>query len=152
MTINFSIHKLSDILSINSSTISRWVDNKIKLQAVENAKRCNIPGQGNKTCIYEYENDLLEYIYKLRENNIAVTSSLLIKKIYSLNPDIRNKSYSSLHNTLYRILKRNNITLRKATHVGQPLPPNFFDLMNDFIYKIRKDWICFHIQNLLRIP
>lgn len=29
--INFSIHKLSDISCINRSTISRWVDNKIKL-------------------------------------------------------------------------------------------------------------------------
>ena len=29
--INFSIYKLSDILCINRSTISRWVDNKIKL-------------------------------------------------------------------------------------------------------------------------
>ena len=32
--INFSIHKLSDILSINRPTISRWVNYKLKLQMI----------------------------------------------------------------------------------------------------------------------
>lgn len=35
-------------------------------------------------------------------------------------------------------IKKNNITLRKATHLGQPLPEDSYDKMYDFIYKIIK--------------
>ena len=120
--INYSIHKLSDILNVERSTISRWIQNEKKCEIMENSKKLNLPGQGKKNSFYEHENDLINYFNVLRKENIAVNSFLLIEKMYSLSSDLKEKSYNSIRKLLYRILKTNNITLRRATHLGKPLP------------------------------
>ena len=125
-------------MNISRSTISRWIQNDIQFQTIENTKKINLPGQGIKSCFDEHEKEIIEYFYQLRSKKFTVNSTLLIQKIYSIKPDLKNNSYNSIRNILYRILKKNNITLRKATHSGQPLPENSFDKIYDFIYKIIK--------------
>ena len=61
---------------------------------------------------------------------------MLLTKLYSLSPQLKDKSFNANKKLLYRILKKNNITLRKATHLGQPLPDNSFDKVYNFIYEV----------------
>lgn len=65
-----------------------------------------------------------------------MNSNLLLTKLYSLSPQLKDKSFNANKKLLYRILKKNNITLRKATHLGQPLPDNSFDKVYNFIYEV----------------
>lgn len=65
-----------------------------------------------------------------------MNSSLLLKKLYSISPELKNKNFNANKKLLYRILKKYNITLRKATHLGQPLPDNSFDKVYNFIYEV----------------
>ena len=85
---------------------------------IENKDKLNLPGQGLKSCFYEKEADLIYYFYELLKENIAVNSNLLIKKMYELKPDLKGKSFNAAQKLLYRLLKKNNITIRKATHIG----------------------------------
>lgn len=78
-------------------------------------------------------------MYELRKENLAVNSYILIEKMYTLNKDLKKISYNAVHQLLYRILKKHNITLRKATNIGQPLPPHSFDGVYNFIYRIIKE-------------
>ena len=108
-------------------------------QSTEIQSKINLPSQGRKSIFYPYENELISYFNELREKKIAVSSYILIEKIYTLNNDLKKLSYDSVHHLLYRILKKNNITLRKATHIGQTLPPHSFDIVYKFIYRIIKE-------------
>jgi hypothetical protein len=38
--------------------------------------------------------------------------------MYELKPDLKGKSFNAAQKLLYRLLKKNNITIRKATHIG----------------------------------
>ena len=70
-----------------------------------------------------------------------MNSKLLLKKLYSISPELKNKNFNAnkkllYKKLLYRILKKYHITLRKATHLGQPLPDNSFDKVYNFIYEV----------------
>lgn len=95
-----------------------------------------MPEQGNKSCIWDKEEELINYFYDLGKGNLPVNSSLLLKKLYSISPELKNKNFNENKKLLYRILKKYNITLRKATHLGQPLPDNSFDKVYNFIYEV----------------
>jgi len=71
-----------------------------------------------KSCFYDKEKELIYYFYELQKENIAVNSNLLIKKMYELKPALKDKSFNSIQKILYCILKKNNITIRKASHIG----------------------------------
>ena len=63
---------------------------------------------------------------------------MLIKKLYKISPELKEKSYNAVKGLLYRILKKFNITIRHATHMGQPLPDNAYDKVYQFIYEVIK--------------
>ena len=54
----YSIHHLSNVLSVERSTISRWIKKEIEILAVENTEKYNLSEQGNKSCISEKEGEL----------------------------------------------------------------------------------------------
>lgn len=102
-------------MNINRSSITKWIKNSIDYQTVENTKKANLPGQGKKSCFDKHEKELIDYFYQLRSKNVDVDGNLLIGKMYSIYINLKNNSYNSIRNILYRILKKNNITLRNAT-------------------------------------
>ena len=75
---------------------------------------------------------IVAYIDKLREEKIAVTSNMIIAKMLQIRPEFKNKSMRTLQSMCYRILKRNHYSLRKASHLGGPLPVKSLDLFYDF--------------------
>ena len=102
----YSIHHLSNVLNIERYAISRWFKKETEIFAVENRAKYNLPGQGNKSCISDKEGELINYFYELWKENIAVNSSLLIKKLYSIAPELKIKSFNAIKRLLYRILKK----------------------------------------------
>ena len=98
-------------------------------------KKLNLPGQGKKSCIWDKENLLIDYFYELRGENIAVNSNILIKKLYSISPELKEKTYNAVKLLLFRILKKYNITIRRCTHTGLPLPEHSYDKVYQFIYE-----------------
>ena len=54
----YSIHHLSNLLNLERSTISRWIKKEDEFLTVDNVKKYNLPGQGNKSCIWEKEEEL----------------------------------------------------------------------------------------------
>ena len=59
----YSIHHLSNLLNLERSTISRWIKKEDEFLTVDNVKKYNLPGQGNKSCIWEKEEELSLNIY-----------------------------------------------------------------------------------------
>ena len=115
--IDFFNHKLWNILNVERSTISRWIKNETNFLIYENKRKLNLPGQGKKSCIWDKENLLIDYFYELRGENIEVNTNILIKKLYSISPELKEKTYNAVKLLLFRILKKYNITLRRCTHM-----------------------------------
>ena len=55
-----------------------------------------MPEQGNKSCIWDKEEELINYFYDLGKGNLPVNSSLLLKKLYSISPELKNKNFNEI--------------------------------------------------------
>ena len=84
------------------------------------------------------EHLLIDYFYELRGEDIAVNTNILIKKLYTIAPELKEKTYNPLKLLLFRILKKYNIILRRGTHFGLSLPEYSYDKVYQFIYEVIK--------------
>ena len=90
----------------------------------------------------EIELELCQYVDTVRELGISITTNEIIIKAIELMPTLNNKSYSTLCKWCYKFLRRNNLTLRGMTHIGQSPKKEAFDQLMDFskaIINIRKE-------------
>ena len=99
--------------------ISDWNKNYEKIIAQIDLNKKNIKGQGKKSIFIEKENELIIYIEELRKAKIAVNTDIIIAKMISLEPLLKEKSRWALFKMCYRILKKYGLSIRKATHLGK---------------------------------
>ena len=43
-----------------------------------------------------------------------------------LKPELKEKNYHTLNKLIYKLLKRNNFTIRRVTHIAQKVRENVF--------------------------
>ena len=72
--------------------ISNWNKNYEKIIAQIDLNKKNIKGQGKKSIFLEKENELIIYIEELRKSKIAVNTNIIIAKMISLEPKLKEKS------------------------------------------------------------
>ena len=79
----------------------------------------------------------------MRKLGISINTANIIIKAIELFPAFKGKNYKTLLNWSYRFLKRNNYSIRRATHLGQELKKNvkeeFIKFLN-IIYSIRRTY------------
>ena len=89
--------------------------------------------KGKKTDTKDIEDELFELILMNRALGIAVTSWEVIIKACKLDESLKIKNINTLQNWCYRFLKRNILTFRSGTHIGQKLPQSYPELMRKLI-------------------
>ena len=80
----------------------------------------------------DIEDELVEWILMNWALGIAVTSWEVIIKACKLDESLKLKNINTLQNWCYRFLKRNMLTFRSGTHIGQKLPQSYTELMRKF--------------------
>ena len=94
-------------------------------------------GGGRKPLLtLEEESNVINWIKQNRELKIAINTYSLLLYIQKIKPDITSSKEHAKIQLVYRFLKRNGFVLRKACHIGQPLPRNYEDLFLMFQKKI----------------
>ena len=106
------------------------------MQSQTNLNRINYKRQGHKSSFEMYEKEILSFIINTRKLNFPVTTKLVIAKITSLYKEFSEKSRNAKLMSIYRFLKRNNFTLRKSSHIGQPLNKNEKNEYYNFLYEV----------------
>ncbi len=81
--------------------ISDWNNNYEKIIAQLDLNKKNI--KGRKSNFIEKENELIIYIEELRESKIAVNTNIVIAKMLSLEPKLKEKSRWTLFKMCYGI-------------------------------------------------
>ena len=132
----YSIHRLAKLTGVQRKTIRIWKINYNYICEQENLNISRIKKQGRSFSFSDKEMELVGFIDKLREEKIAVTSTMIIAKMLQLKPELKNKSMRALQSMCYRILEKNKYSLRRASHIGQPLPSKSLDLFYEFFRDI----------------
>ena len=98
----------------------------------------------------EIEEQLIKFILECRHQQIALNSHEIITKAQSLTDVLEGKSYKSLMQWCYKFLNRAGFSIRKPTHIGQPLKEDSYALFDRFIFNIitfRKEMEIFEDLN-----
>ena len=133
---NLSIHLLSNKLAIDRKVIRDWINKEEDLKNVKNNKnkyRCEKKSGIKRNFSDEEENLISEWISKNRAKKIPVSTKSLINYAGSLNQKFSDKPINIKLRWAYRFLKRNGFSIRRVSHIGQPIPKGKENIKNKFI-------------------
>ena len=114
--------------SKNHEQLNSWNNNK--------AKSCDT---GPNSSLYAIENELLKFIFELREQGIPVQISTVVVKASALMPSSWSKSRTQLarYQVVARWIKRHSLVHRMGTHESQKAPSETAGLAVDYMASVR---------------
>lgn len=99
-------------------------------------------GGGRKPSLNkDIEKSILAFIDELRQVEQKVSIQMLVTHVRSMDSSLNNIEKRTLRRRIWRILHRNNIGIRRTTHVAQN---------TRLCAKVMSDWISY-IQNKMKI-
>ena len=131
-SIENSINKGAEKFGVERKSIRKWIQQLPELTQVSVKSKTKTLHKGKKAYTKDIEDELIEWILMNRALGIAVTSWEVIIKACKLDESLKLKNINTLQNWCYRFLKRNMLTFRSGTHIGQKLPQSYPELMRNF--------------------
>ena len=143
---NYSIQNLinkgAEKFGVERKSIRKWIQQLPELTQMSVKSKTKTLHKGKNEDTKDIEDELVEWILMNRALGIAVTSWEVIIKACKLDESLKLKNINTLQNWCYRFLKRNMLTFRSGTHIGQKLPQSYPELMRKFTKfneKLRSD-------------
>ena len=72
----------------------------------------------------------------MNKEGINVYTSNIIAELIRFKPEYSLKNYNNLEHWCHNFRKRHNLSIRRSTHVGQPIPDTINDLIFIYLRKI----------------
>jgi len=79
---------------------------------------------------------LVQWILQNRKLDLPITTSVVISYLLKLEPKFKEKTNNALKIWCFRFKKKNNFVLRRASHIGQPLPSDYMNKITIFLKDI----------------
>ena len=139
-----SLHIASEKYGIDRKSIREWIAHKQDLinQDNKNKKFGLAKNAGHKSVSYSFEENILNWILYNRKLGVAITAKAIIAYTTKIIPEFKEKNLISLNNWFYRFMKRHNLVIRYASHLGQKYPrgtiDNIYNIYNFFHEVISK--------------
>ncbi|KAH9086174.1 hypothetical protein LEN26_020386 [Aphanomyces euteiches] len=85
----------------------------------------------------QVEDEVYEYWNELRDDDIAVSTNMLIIKALSVDPSFHGGSSSALTKWVYQFMERRKLAIRRPTRCAQKLSANLAIMRKDFVESIK---------------
>lgn len=131
----YSNTRLSLLTGVRAKTIIAYKSSYNEFCEQTNLNACRVK-KPTVNSTSETDQAILKYVDLLREQKKAVSTHMIMAKMIQLNPELKNINKKTLQKRVYRFLDRNNYSIRKASHVGQPLPSKAMDLFYEFFMDV----------------
>ena len=132
-----SLNKAAASEGVSSSLISRWIkQSDILNEALLANKKAGHPGPAGH--LSPIEDQLLRFIFELREMGMAVTHLMIVLKASTLSSDFADKSVKARFSAVRRFTKHHSLVYRMGTHVSQRHPEEMEEEARDFLMDVRK--------------
>ena len=134
---NQSISSAANYFGIPRTTISYWVKTEDKIRKKDENKLSIHPGR--KLKFQDYEKTVYDWIIYNRSLKLPINMYAIDKKFSELCPEFAKDVQGTRISRIYRFLIRNNLSIRKPTHVGSIIHDDIIDVVNKFYINLRKD-------------
>jgi transposase-like protein len=144
-----SIRSVADFFELQPSQLRRWLKNENVYNDVNSTAAKSTCG-GRPSSLEAIEEQLLIWIFELREQGLAISYRMVQIKSASLLASFRRKSDWSQYQCVRRWLKSHRFVIRCSTHESQRPPHEVMGEARDFVVSMKprfsspwrhKDWI-----------
>ena len=88
---------------------------------------------GRKSCLFEIEEDIIQWIFELRQQGLAVSVRMVQLKTAEMLPAFQHRSERSKDQAIRRFLKSHRLVIRVSTHESQCAPHEVIEEALDFV-------------------
>ena len=122
---------------ISRKCIREWIKQKNELEDKVNKRfTYRLDDSGKKLETIDVEPQIVQFIMNMNKEGINVYTSNIIAELIRLKPEYSSKNYNNLKHWCHNFRIRHNLSIRRATHVGQPIPETINDLIFIYLRKI----------------
>ena len=90
-------------------------------------------GDGETSFLSLYTDNLLSFIFKMRETGMAVSVNSIVLKTLQLSREFREKTYTARHSAMCRFINVHGFVHQMGTHLSQHQPSEMDEIATDFI-------------------
>lgn len=131
-----SNRKAADIYGCDEKSIREWRKNEAALTKANPNQRA---ARGKCSQWPELEFQLKNWILDLRSQSISVSTIDIRQRAFSLAIENNIEGFRNSLNWIYKFMRRNDLTIRSRTTVGQRLPDNWMTIQADFLKFVNKE-------------
>jgi hypothetical protein len=131
-----TVRSVADFFELQPSQLRRWLKNESAYKNINSSAAKSTCG-GRSSSLDVIEEQLLEWIFEMREQGLALTYRMVQIKSASLLPTFRRKSDWSQYQCVRRWLQSHRFVIRCSTHESQRLPSEVMGEALDFVLGMR---------------
>ena len=104
----------------------------------KNNQQAKSLGDGVTSFLFLYTDNLLSFIFEMRETGMAVSVNSVIVKSLQLSREFREKTYTARHSTVHRFINVHGFVYWMGIHLSQCQPSEMEEIANDFVCVIHQ--------------
>lgn len=108
---------------VQPQQVKRWAKSLVSLkQKARGEPLSTTTGSGRKSSLFAMRDDLLQWIFELRQDGMAVSSRMVIIRVCQADNTFRRKNRDTQYGIVRRFLRTNKVVIRRSTHEAQSAP------------------------------
>ena len=127
-----SLWEASKSINISHKQILDWKKQAGKTKNKNNQHTKSL-GDGVTSFLSPYTDNLLAFIFKMRETGMAVSVNSIVSKTSQLSMEFREKTYTARHSAVHQFINVHGFMHRMGTHLSQRQPSEMEEIAADFI-------------------
>ena len=127
-----SLHEASKLINISHKQILDWKKQAGKMKS-KNDQYAKSLGDGVTSFLSPYIDNLLSFIFKMRDTGIAVSVNSIVLKASQLSREFREKTITARHSAVHQFINVHGFVHRMGTHLSQRQPSEMEEIAADFV-------------------
>ena len=121
-----SLQEESKSINISHKPILNWIKQAGKMKSKNNQHAKSL-GDGVTSFLSPYTDNLLSFIFEMRETGMAVSVNSIVLKASQLCREFREKTYTARHSSVHQFINVHGFMHQMGTHLSQHQPLKWLD-------------------------
>ena len=128
----FSLWEASKLINISHKQILDWKKQAVTMKNKKNQQAKSL-GDGVTFFLSLYTDNLLSFIFEVRETGMAVSVNSIILKASQPSREFREKTYTARHSAMCQFINVHGFMHWMGTHLSQCQPSEMEEIATDFV-------------------
>ena len=127
-----SLREASKSINISNKQIFDWKKQVGKMKSKNNQHAKSL-GDGVTSFLSLYTDNLLSFIFEMRETGIAMSVNSIVLKASQLSRKFREKTITARHSAVHQFINVHGFMHQMGTHLSQHQPSEMEEIATDFV-------------------